>query len=147
MCENVEEITLNELKITISEFMANKKTELREINKLSSIIRSKLEFMHHNNLERTNAKLVQRVSELHKTYDDCHHHIRELVHENLILFEVVEKFGYAQDVLIRVENREEKLEFSKFKCDNASTSESKSVFKEKGETTEFLGDFRRGFLY
>ena len=58
--------------------------------KLSSAIRSKLEFMCYNNLKRTNVRLAQRPLELNQTYDDCHCHIRELVHENLLLFEKAE---------------------------------------------------------
>ena len=43
--QNFEEITLNELDPFISAFVANEKTDLCEINKLSLTIRTKLVFM------------------------------------------------------------------------------------------------------
>ena len=58
-CQNVEEITLNELNTIISVLIADEKTELCEINKLSLTTRTKLAFMHQDNLERTNARLMQ----------------------------------------------------------------------------------------
>ena len=48
---------------------------------------------------------------------------------------------------MRVDNKEEKLEFGEFEYDDASASKSEGIFKEKGKSTEFLGDFRRVFLH
>ena len=65
------------------------------------------------------------MSDLNWICDERYRCIRELVWENLLLFEEVEKFGDAQNVLMRVDDRKEEADFGKFECecDNTSTIE------------------------
>ena len=65
--KTIEETTMKDLMKEISDFMADDKIERRKVSKLPSMIRLKLEFRCHNNLECVNEKLTQWVLELNRT--------------------------------------------------------------------------------
>ena len=69
----------------ILEFLTSNKSELREINRISTNVTSKLNYHYQNNLEDRNYKIMQRVAQLETINDDCHQCIGELWSELCIL--------------------------------------------------------------
>jgi len=56
----------------LKEFLANEKSEMREINKMCSKITEALKFQHMCHIEDLNIKYSQCITQLETINDDCY---------------------------------------------------------------------------
>ena len=75
---SVKNISLEMIEKMILKFSTSDKSELREINRISTNITAKLNHHYQNNLEYRNHRIMQWVSQLETINDDCYQCIGEL---------------------------------------------------------------------
>ena len=77
--QNIETTATETINEIINEFLADEKSELREINRTCSRITERLKFQHQCNMEDLLLKYKQRIIKMESINNDCHQLIGELV--------------------------------------------------------------------
>ena len=85
---NIERATMEVIHTMIQEYLVDEKAELREINRLSTNITTKLTFHHQYNMENWNNQLRKRVLQLERINNECHQYIGELLSEHTAVTEL-----------------------------------------------------------
>ena len=76
---SVKDLAVEEIDRIIREFLADQKSELREVNRMCSKITERLKYQHLNHVENLNVKLRQRIKQLENIEYDCYRCIGELL--------------------------------------------------------------------
>jgi hypothetical protein len=107
---SIKNTLLDMIKKIILEFSTSDKSELREINRISINITTKLNHHYQNNLEYRNHRIMQRLLQLETINDDCYQCIGELWSELYTLCNVTHVLAEYDNNASRIKNDDNSVE-------------------------------------